>query len=90
MFKKGLTTAEIADLFSCKENTPRSNLCTRGHYLGMVPTRLPNGRLLWSGEQAERVSAGLPARPGAEEMPQPGAPSWREKLRAGAAAGGAQ
>lgn len=90
MSKAGLTTAELAKLFGCKENTPRSNLCVRSHFLGMVPCKLPNGRLLWSREQAERVLAGLPARPGAEEMPQPGAPSWREKLRAGAAAGGAQ
>lgn len=44
---KHYTTAEFAELLGVKPETPRSSLCKKGHYLGIVPKKMPNGRLLW-------------------------------------------
>lgn len=41
------TTSELAALFSVKTDTIRRNLCTKGHFLGLKPLKLPNSRLLW-------------------------------------------
>ena len=42
-----MTTEELAKLMGIKADSVRHSLCTRGHYAGLVPLRLPNGRLLW-------------------------------------------
>ena len=49
-YQKGrdrLTTSEFADFVRVRPESIRHALCTKGHYLGQVPTKLPNGRLLW-------------------------------------------
>lgn len=42
-----ITTGEFAEILGCKPDTVRKSLCLKGHYLGVQPVKLPNGRLLW-------------------------------------------
>ena len=44
---KNITTAKLAELLGCKPDTVRRSLCTKGHYLGIRPVKLPNNRLMW-------------------------------------------
>lgn len=53
-----LPTSKLARTFGVKEQTPRASLCRNGHWMGMVPVKLPNGRLLWSAAEAERLLSG--------------------------------
>ena len=52
------TTEEIAALFHVEPQTPRAALCRQGHYMGLVPIKLPNGRLLWDTADAQRLASG--------------------------------
>ena len=56
-----LTTAGIAATFKVQRTTPRAAFSKHGHWLGMVPVKLPNGRLSWDADTAYRVLAGEPA-----------------------------
>jgi len=42
-----LTTDTLARALGVKAGTIRRGLCVDGHYLGLTPTKLGNGRLLW-------------------------------------------
>jgi hypothetical protein len=42
-----MTTEELAKLMGIKADSVRHSLCLHGHYHGLTPIRLPNGRLLW-------------------------------------------
>lgn len=42
-----VTTIELASRFGVKATTVHRNLCVKGHFMGLVPVKLPNGRLLW-------------------------------------------
>lgn len=42
-----LTTEALAARFLVKPTSIRSAYCRNGHYYGLKPTKLPNGRLLW-------------------------------------------
>jgi hypothetical protein len=42
-----LTTKELADRLRVQQQTVRAGYCRNGHYLGLVPTKLPNGGLRW-------------------------------------------
>ena len=42
-----MTTAELAKLMGIKADSVRHSLCLHGHYHGLTPIRLPNGRLVW-------------------------------------------
>lgn len=53
-----LSTEEIASLFRKQKQTPRASLCRHGHWMGMVPVKLPSGRLLWDAAEAERLLSG--------------------------------
>ena len=43
-----LTTQELAGLFGVQAATVRRAHCLNGHYLGLRPTKLNNGRLRWT------------------------------------------
>lgn len=62
-----LTTNQLADALGVKGSTVRRSLCVRGHYLGVRPVKLPNGRLLWPLSEVERLidpsSAKVKAQP---------------------------
>lgn len=52
-----LTTEEMAGELRVKPQTPRAALCRQGHYMGMRPIKLPNGKLLWDAAAVERLVA---------------------------------
>ena len=41
------STEELATTLRIKSTSIHRALCLQGHYLGIVPKKLPNGRLLW-------------------------------------------
>ncbi len=51
-------TNVLAERFNVEPQTPRASLCRYGHWNGLVPVKLPNGRLMWDVEQADRLLAG--------------------------------
>lgn len=58
MMSKSLSTEELSRLVKVKPTSIRSALSTHGHYYGITPTKLPNGRLLWPYEQVEVLLKG--------------------------------
>lgn len=50
-----LSTAELAKIFKVSPKTVRWNFCTRGHYLSLVPRKLPNRILLWPVADVEKL-----------------------------------
>ena len=53
-----LDTAEAADRLRIRPQTLRRALCLQGHYFGMRPVKLPNGRLLWDAADLDRLTEG--------------------------------
>lgn len=52
-----LTTEALAARFLVKPSSIRSAYCRDGHYFGLRPTKLPNGRLLWPADSLEALTA---------------------------------
>lgn len=50
-----LTTEAAAAMFGLKPNTLRVGFSKNGHYLGITPRKLPNGRLVWPGDAVSRL-----------------------------------
>ena len=42
-----MTTEELAHILRIQAGSVRRALCVHGHYHGLTPIRLPNGRLVW-------------------------------------------
>jgi hypothetical protein len=55
--KNYCSTEEFSKRFQVKPDTVRRGLCTRGHYLGVKPVKLPTGRLLWPDVSVEEILA---------------------------------
>lgn len=53
-----LSTEEAAARLRAASQTPRASLHRLGHWLGMKPVKLPNGRLLWDAAEVERLASG--------------------------------
>lgn len=53
-----ITTEELAASMRIVSQTARASLCRHGHYLGMRPVKLPNGKLLWDAAEVQRLLAG--------------------------------
>ena len=53
-----LSTEEVAATFRVDPKTPRASLSRVGHWMGMVPVKLPSGRLLWDGAEVDRLTSG--------------------------------
>ena len=53
-----LTTEEVAVALCVKPQTVRASLCRSGHYMGLRPLKLPNGRLLFYSGQLQSILAG--------------------------------
>ena len=53
-----LDTAEAANRLRIRPQTLRRALCLQGHYFGLRPTKMPNGRLLWDAADLDRLTAG--------------------------------
>ena len=52
-------TGEFSRQLHVKPATPRRSLCVAGHYLGIKPKKLPNGRLLWPVGPTQRLLEGI-------------------------------
>ena len=50
-----LPTNDFAECFKVKGATVRRSYCVNGHYLGIVPKKLPNSRLLWPGSKVNKI-----------------------------------
>lgn len=74
---RNLSTAAAADALGVKPGSLATALWRHGHYCGIKPARLPNGRLLWPADEVENVASGARA---AE------APDFSARLSAGRAA----
>lgn len=49
------TTEQLGDLIGIKPVSIRVRLCQTGSYFGLIPSKLPNGRLLWPADSVERL-----------------------------------
>lgn len=54
---KPFTTSELADLLRVKSRTIHVGYCRKGHYMGLVPQKLPNRLLRWSAADVEKLLA---------------------------------
>jgi hypothetical protein len=45
--KKGVQTATLAERFDYTPQTIRKHLSQKGHFFGLVPRKMPNGRNSW-------------------------------------------
>lgn len=55
---KKLTTSELAACLRVSPQTPIAALSRAGHYLGLRPRKLGNGRLLWDADAVSRLLNG--------------------------------
>jgi hypothetical protein len=53
--RETIDTKELAALLNIKPQSIYKRLCETGTYWGLTPTKLPNGRLLWSANAIERM-----------------------------------
>ena len=53
-----LSTDEFAAAIRLRPQTIRASLCNNGHVMGLKPTKLPNGRLLWDAAAVEALTSG--------------------------------
>lgn len=51
-----LNTKQLAQALGVQSESIRVRLCKTGHYYGLTPTKLPNGRLLWPGDAFKRLT----------------------------------
>jgi len=50
-----ISTKEFATKLRVDSQTIRRGYCVNGHYMGLKPVKLPNGRLLWSNDGAQKL-----------------------------------
>lgn len=55
--KQYIPTNELAARFGVKPDTVRRNLCTKGHFMGVKPLKMPNDRLLWPAVNPADIAA---------------------------------
>ncbi len=55
MTQKAVTTTALADAIGIKPESIRSHISRKGEYYGVVPQKLPNGRLIWPEDSLERI-----------------------------------
>ncbi|MDA8138599.1 MAG: hypothetical protein M0036_08085 [Desulfobacteraceae bacterium] len=53
MSREFLTTEQLAAYLKIKAASVRRALCLNGHYLGIVPVRPGNNRLLWPKDEVD-------------------------------------
>jgi len=53
-----ITTREFAKAMGVQTTSIHRALCMAGHYMGVKPVKLPNGRLLWPGERIAEILNG--------------------------------
>lgn len=58
MQQSTIQTAALARQIGYKPASIRTAVWRNGHFQGIKPFRLPNGRLLWPADAVERLTAG--------------------------------
>ena len=53
-----VVTNDAAAMLGYKPQSMRAGLCRNGNVLGLVPVKLPNGKLLWDTADIERLLSG--------------------------------
>lgn len=53
----GITTEQLAALLHLKPQSLRAALSREGHYFGLRPRKLPNGRLIWPADAVRRLTS---------------------------------
>lgn len=53
----GLTTDQLAAQLNIRPQTLRAALCRDGAYFGLRPVKMPNRRLMWPTDAAQRLMA---------------------------------
>jgi len=53
--RKYISTSDLAYTFGVKSTTIHRTLCIKGHYMGIRPIKLPNGRLLWAKDAIQKI-----------------------------------
>ena len=56
-------TNRAAAELGVKGGTLRRSLCVKGHYMGLRPVKLPNGRHIWEAEPIRRLRGEVPDCP---------------------------
>ncbi len=66
---RNFSTEEFAAQLKVKPQTIRAGYCRDGVYLGVVPIKMPNRRLLWPAVEVEALIAGRPVKtPDADDI----------------------
>lgn len=52
-----MTTPQLARAIGMKPDSIRVRLCRLGHFYGLRPGKLPNGRLVWPADSVARLLA---------------------------------
>lgn len=65
----GLTTEALAAGTGHKPQTLRAAYCKHGHWCKLIPSKLPNGRLLWPADAIERLTSGQASKSAMEAVP---------------------
>lgn len=52
----GITTEQLAGQLHLKPQSLRAALSRDGHYFGLHPRKLPNGRLLWPDDALKKLT----------------------------------
>lgn len=63
-----ITTEALTAKFGAQPQTPRASYCRHGHWMGLVPTKMPNGRLLWDEAEADALLSGHPVKADPEKI----------------------
>lgn len=50
-----MNTETLAAALGMRAQSIRAALCRSGHYYGLRPTKLPNGRLIWPADAMQRL-----------------------------------
>ena len=65
---RNYSTEELACRLKVGQQTARAAYCRDGHYLGLIPTKLPNRWLLWPADAVDALIAGRTVKADAEKI----------------------
>lgn len=57
---KTYSTESVAISANLHPGSLRNSFCRKGHWCGIRPAKLPNGRLLWPADQIDALLTGEP------------------------------